>query len=106
MQLRKKSLLKKCESALEKERPRPVGSLNEVHDFWLNHALPNFTKIGDLKVTALISAQDMGDDLVIGSLEACQLEQICLTIGSMNSHKEDSYSPTKAAILFTLMNLN
>jgi hypothetical protein len=105
MQLRRKSLLKKFGSALEKERPRPDVTLNEVHDLWLNHAFPDFTEIGDIKVTALVSAQDMGDDLVIGSLGPCQLEQICLNLGSMNSHKEDSYSPPKAAILFTLMNL-
>jgi hypothetical protein len=44
-----------------------------VPDLWLNHSLPDFTEIGDIKVTVLARVQDMGDDLVIGSLEAMQI---------------------------------
>jgi pimeloyl-ACP methyl ester carboxylesterase len=67
------TLLKSFGSELAKVRPRPDGTLNEVRDLWLNHSLPDFTEIGDIRVTTLASVQDMGDDLVIGSLEAMQI---------------------------------
>jgi pimeloyl-ACP methyl ester carboxylesterase len=67
------TLLKSFGSTLAKERPRPDGTLNEVRDLWLKHALPDFTEIGDIRVTTLASVQDMGDDLIIGTLEAMQI---------------------------------
>jgi pimeloyl-ACP methyl ester carboxylesterase len=67
------TLLKSFGNSFAKERPRPDGTLNELRDFWLKYPLPDFADIGDIKVTLLASVQDMGDDLVIGSLEAMQI---------------------------------
>jgi pimeloyl-ACP methyl ester carboxylesterase len=67
------TLLKNFGYRFAEERPRSDGTLNELRDFWLKYALPDFAEIGDIKVTVLASVQDMGDDLVIGSLEAMQI---------------------------------
>ncbi|MGO4893564.1 alpha/beta fold hydrolase [Flavobacterium sp. W21_SRS_FM6] len=67
------TLLKNFGYSFAKKRPRPDGTLNELRDFWLKYPLPDFTDIGDVKVTVLASIQDMGDDLVIGSLQAMQI---------------------------------
>lgn len=67
------TLLKNFGYSFAKERPRSDGTLNELRDFWLKYPLPDFADIGDIKVTVLASVQGMGDDLVIGSLEAMQI---------------------------------
>jgi pimeloyl-ACP methyl ester carboxylesterase len=65
--------LKNFGYSFAEERPRLDGTLNELRDFWLKYPLPDFADIGDIKITVLASVQDMGDDLVIGSLEAMQI---------------------------------
>jgi len=66
-------LLKEFGNRLAKERSRSDGLLNELRDLWLKYPLPDFAEIGDIKVTVIASVQDMGDDFVIGSLEAMQI---------------------------------
>jgi pimeloyl-ACP methyl ester carboxylesterase len=66
-------LLKDSGNRIAEERPRSDGLLNELRDLWLKYPLPDFADIGDIKVTVLASVQDMGDDLVLGSLKAMQI---------------------------------
>jgi hypothetical protein len=66
-------LLKDLGNRIAEERPRSDGLLNELRDLWLKYPLPDFADIGDIKVTVLASVQDMGDDLVLGSLKAMQI---------------------------------
>ena len=63
-------LLKDMGLRMAEEHPRPDGLLNEVRDLWLMSPLPDFADIGDIKITTLVSVQSMGDDLVLGSLDA------------------------------------
>jgi pimeloyl-ACP methyl ester carboxylesterase len=67
------NLLKDFGSSFAKQRPRQDGTMNELRDFWLKYPQPDFADIGDIKVTVIASIQDMGDDLVIGTLEAMQI---------------------------------
>jgi len=66
-------LLKEYGYQFAENRPRLDGTLNELRDFWLKRPMPDFSDIGDIKITVLVSLQDMGDELVIGSLEAMQI---------------------------------
>jgi pimeloyl-ACP methyl ester carboxylesterase len=66
-------LLKDLGNRIAEERPRSDGLLNELRDLWLKYPLPDFVDIGDIKVTAIASVQDMGDELVLGSLQAMQI---------------------------------
>ena len=65
--------LKDLGNRIAEERSRSDGLRNELRDLWLKYPLPDFADIGDIKVTVLASVQDMGDDLVLGSLEAMQI---------------------------------
>jgi hypothetical protein len=53
-------LLKDMGASMAEVHTRPDGLLNELRDFWLTSPLPDFSEIGDIKVTALVSVQDMG----------------------------------------------
>jgi pimeloyl-ACP methyl ester carboxylesterase len=66
-------MLKDFGNSLAQERSRSDGLLNELRDLWLSYPLPDFAEIGDIKVTAIASVQFMGDDFVLGSLEARQI---------------------------------